>query len=633
MLRAVLIFFALLIAIPAGAKPAPDRRAVSAPIPAQAPAPAPSPEPTPQKTPLLPKSVPGFIQTPEASNFKQVCQGVFLENADKFKMSDMEKRLVCGDSSGGQIGAPWSDIPPNQAGYFLRGFLQTRGYHHPEFIQDGDNLYAKVGSVSHLTRFRILGGPESWDPPKRRLVEGNPLTPGLLDDLQGWAIGQMKDEGYPCSTGSIRADPETGEAVARLRPGEQMHVFKLEDSGDKGLSDNALNRYNAFRIGDVYRERLVTLTQRRIINDGFLQSITFNTRCTPEGAVINRDVVLGPSRTVQIGVGGSLQQGARVISIVKQAREGEYASSIQGRIDASYLNRQQNYQSAKATYHWYYTPGEARNYLEPSFELLHQADSNKEVQSATLKLPHGWNHEFSRGQFDAQVGPTLTDTATLRDSGNTPSRTTIGYAETRLRWTDHDYEYFLTSPRAGEQLTLTGRAIVSQLGANFTAQTLRLQGQKLWSVLRYDPPLFVVGWRFDAQSIFSEDPNISTHLPRTFLVDIGGDNDIRGFEPGSLPRNGQGALSGVTSGVEGRFHKILFRRVDLFTFVDAGVLGNANFHVSVPVFMSPGFGLRWESPVGALRGFVAQRFAMSERSDEPTYGSDWRFGATFGEEF
>ncbi len=580
---------------------------------------------------LMPASSPDFRATPEAAAYGEFCPGIRMMNIGDFAFSDMERRLVCGDSSGGQIGTPWATIPANQAAFFFKSFFQSRGYHEPEFRLDREILFVKPGPSARLSRFRIVGGPKGWDPPKRRLIEGNLLTPSLLNDLQGWSLSQIKNEGYPCATATVRADPATGEVLVRMDEGELKRFKAIETTGDTGLREETLDRYNAFRIGDIYRENLVTLTRRRVIEDGFSQTVSMTTRCEPDGAVVVRDVVLGPSRTIRVGVGASTDLGARVRAIVSQNRIGDSASNMSLTAKASYLREEVNQQSVVGDLRWYYSPGEARNYIRPEITYEHVATDPQEYQTMRFQALHGWNREFPRGQASFEIGPNILDSQVSRGVG--PSRSTTTFIATTTTWHDHDHEFFVTSPRTGERLELTTFFTSENFGANFTAQRFRLQGQKLWNLLRYDPPFFILGLRFDLSSVFSGDPNITSDLPPQFLTYLGGERDLRGFEQGSLPRSRIGALSGASSGLEARFHRVLFRRADIFSFVDAGMLGQANFDLARPIFMSPGLGVRWESPFGVLRVYGAHRFALQEVAAEEPYGSDWRLGFTFGEEF
>jgi outer membrane protein assembly factor BamA len=79
---------------------------------------------------------------------------------------------------------------------------------------------------------------------------------------------------------------------------------------------------------------------------------------------------------------------------------------------------------------------------------------------------------------------------------------------------------------------------------------------------------------------------------------------------------------------------VLFRAVDVFLFLDTGILGSkANGQFDQPIFWSPGFGFRWESPVGVLRTYLARRFTTNEKPAEEPYDKAFRVGVTFGEEF
>jgi hypothetical protein len=582
--------------------------------------------------PLLPELRAGFRATPEAREYAVFCPGVRIRGLGDLEFQPMETRLACGDPANDAIGIPWASIPPTQAAVFLRSFLQSRGHHQPNFVQDGDWLFVDVGPLSRLARFRIRGGPETWNPPRRRLVQGLNLTPSLLNDLESWTLDQIKNEGYACAEASGRADPVSGEALVTLQPGGAKFIANIENTGDTGLSDAALDRYNAFRMGDLYRERLLTLTQRRITEDGFLQGISLRPRCEPGYQLtITRDVVLGPSRVVRIGVGGSTDEGARVRGILRQNRIGESASSAQVRLNLTYLREEINRQILDANYRWYYSQGEERSFLEPLVIFRHDATVSYAEESAEFKAMHGWNREFLNGQFEILTGPTLLTTRRLRGAG--VGESSLIFAEATGRWMSHDFEYFVTSPREGlfveSDLVLTRR----DWGADFTAQRIRLTGQKLWNLLHYDPPLMILGLRFQLSSIFSDEENLRTRIPVRFLTFLGGDRDLRGFTLQSLPRSGLGALSGASVGVELRFHRVIYRRADAFFFLDGGVLGNQNFDLQSPYFLAPGTGLRWESPFGVFRAFVAGGFAIDETPGGAPYGVNWRVGLTYGEEF
>lgn len=602
--------------------------------------------------PILPLLRNGFRKTEAAESFQILCGGVYLEkasakeseqasagdaaedaaeDADEFEFKDMELRLLCGDDQGGAIGLPWRQIPPNQAAFFMKSFLQSRGYHQPDFIQDEARLYVRPGPLTRLESFRILGGPEGWRPPKRRLVEKRPLNPSLLNDLEGWSLRQIKNDGYACAEVESRADPETGEAVVLLDPGEVRTIAGIETVGDTGLRSGVLDRYNAFRIGDIYREYLVTLTRQRVMEDGILQSIILSARCQPEGVRLVRDISLGPSRLVRVGIGGSTEAGARLRALVRQNRIGSAASSAQLRGNVSYLNELVNQQVIDASFRWYYARGEERSFLEPLVLYERTEEEAFGIQSTEAQLMHGWGTEFGDGRLDTRVGPTYLDILTTRGPG--PDRAQLMIGEVDLNWMSHRFEYFALSPRDGDSLKANLLLTQNNWGASFTAQRLQIRGQKLWNIFRYDPPLLILGVRFGSSSVFSSEEDLMGALPIRFLTFLGGERDLRGFDRQSLPRSGSGSLSSASLSFEVRLHKIILNRVDVFGFVDSGALGTLNFELERPLYMSPGLGLRWESPIGVLRAYAAQGFAVLERDGDSPVGRNWRLGLTFGEEF
>lgn len=596
--------------------------------------PTPSPESLESRSAaqgFLPKSIPNFANTDEAKNdFKDVCKNIRITKKEDVDLSGMENRLICGDPQEGEIGTPWSRIPPNEASYFLKGFLQTRGYHQPEFIQDGLLLFVRVGPISTVQKFEVVGGPPGWIPPRRRLIQGEPLTPAILNDLDAWALSLMKNEGYACAETEIRADPTIGEVVVFVKPHGLRRIRSLEEAGDSGLREGALNRYNAFLMNDIYRERWVSLTRRRTQDDGFLQTMVLTTKCEEGDAVsLIRDVNLGPSRVVRIGVGGSTAEGGRVQAVVRRNRIGTSASSAQASVRLSYLDKQINRQTASGNFRWYYLHGEERYSLRPEITFEHLVQPTAESNVMLIKFLHGWTFETTNGQWDLRAGPDYQ--YEKQQNVENPKEINIGYLELGARWSDHDFEWFTPSPRTGKSIEATLLGAHDAVFSNYNVQRLDIQGQKLWSLGRFDPPFFILGTRFNVGSVFADSNDIQPRLPLRFLSFLGGERDLRGFRYQTIQRNGGGALSNATVSVEGRFHRVLFKRVDIFAFLDSGLLGDRNFTLMDPFYMSPGLGLRWESPVGTLRGYVAK--AMALNAGETPVSDNLRVGITFGEEF
>lgn len=565
---------------------------------------------------------PGF----STGEFETFCEGVYFERGFEPRLNAMERRLVCGDPRPDAIGKPWSDIPPSQARYLLRTFLQARGFHDPEFSIDGDKLYIRPGRQSDASALEIKGAPPHWRVPRKRGFRRQPLTPSLLDELEGWAINEIKTAGYACGEVGAVADPGTGLIRLEIEAGERLRILDVVDLTESNLYPGVFDRYAAFRIGDFYSERLVQLTRRRLLEDGLLQAVAFSAGCFPNGVIIRRDPMMGPPREVRIGVGGNTDEGVRLRSRVKIIRIGPMASNAEANLDTSFRR-----QKASLLGRWHYTPTSPRDYLEPSVTFERLDDLAIGSQALQISALHGWNREFENGQAEVRMGPSWENSKILRGVG--PAESTITFLQSSLRWLSHDTEFFEQSPRDGSRFEFDLLQTQKDWGAPFTARRGQIRGQVLWNLMRYDPALIVLGIRYSLGTTWTDRDLKATALPVRFRFFAGGTEDLRGFDPRTLPRDSNGGLTEALIGAEARFGKVLFRRLDPLAFVDAGRLGTRSVRLDRTIYWNPGVGLRWESPVGTFRGYVARGYTSDPPPGLPGPFEKWRFGFSYGEEF
>ncbi len=558
--------------------------------------------------------------------FEPFCERVFFEKGFNPRLSAMERRLACGDPRPDSIGRPWSEIPPTQARYLLKTFLQGRGHHEPEFSIEGDRLYVRPGRRSEAAELEIAGVPPHWRVPRKRAYRGLPLTPALLDEMEGWTRNEVQSAGYACASVGAAADPGTGLIRVEIAPGERLRILDVVDLSETRLSPGVLDRYSAYRIGDFYSERLVQLTRRRLLEDGLLQAVAFSTGCFPNGVIVRRDPLMGPPRELRVGVGGNTDDGLRVRARAKQIRLGSAASSAEAKLDASFRR-----QEAGLLGRWHYSSSSPRDYLEPSLTFERLDDLSIESRAWQISVQHGWNRELETGRAEARIGPSWQISEIARGPG--PGESTITFLESSLRWLSHDAEYFARSPRDGSRFEFDLLQTQKDWGAPFTARRGQIRGQVLWNLLRFDPPLIVLGVRYSLGTTWTDREIDAAALPVRFRFFAGGTDDLRGFERRVLPRGGSGGLTEALLGAEARFHKILFRRLDPLAFVDAGRLGSRSVRLDGTVYWSPGVGLRWESPVGTFRGFAARGIVSDPPPGLPGPFEKWRFGLSYGEEF
>lgn len=588
---------------------------------AQEAASAPTPKTPPTAAPVEAPPKPSVINP---NDYAHLCGRVYLAKNEELELKDMEKRLVCGDSADGQIGKPWTKIPGNQAKFFLSSFLQSRAHHNPQMDIIGGDLYVKLGSKIRATAFTLRGVPAHWEVPNRRYVRGRLLDPGLLDELEKWGEHQLKMNGYACGEASALANPQTGEIEVSLTPNDRLRINGTVDEKSTGLRGGVMERYNAYLVGDFYNQRLVDLTERRIAEEGIVSTIDLKPRCEEDGVTIVRRIDAGPSRQLRVGIGGSTDEGPRIRLNMRQTRIGDEASTAQANVDLSFRR-----QIANASFRWYYSSTLTGLFLEPVAEFRNRTQENRKEQIFEASLLHGWFYNFRSLSLTARAGPNYSENFLIEGFG--PRRTTLTLLSTDAMVMDHDWEYFKNSPREGYNHNLDFMFAQEGVGSPFTAHRARYTGQQLFNLGYFDPPAMILGVRWGAGSTFAVN-GLQAQLPTRYQFFGGGTGSLRGWKSARLPRIGA-SFSELRIGTELRYYKLLFNMVDPFIFADIAQMGDLNFKLLKTTFFSPGFGLRWESPVGSIRAFVAQPYVWSLPSGEPEYDKALRPGLTLGEEF
>jgi outer membrane translocation and assembly module TamA len=206
------------------------------------------------------------------------------------------------------------------------------------------------------------------------------------------------------------------------------------------------------------------------------------------------------------------------------------------------------------------------------------------------------------------------------------------FLEGSLQAASHYYDFYLSSPRTGVKGTLTVDLNSPSFFSDYEAQRFKFGLEGLWNLKQYDPPLFVFGVRGWVASTFTEN-SMGSNLPPTFLQFLGGSTDMRGFGLQELPQGGAGAQSGAGAlsaaylGTEVRYAGGLWLGIQPFVFMDVGALGSSSTELNSPVYLSPGFGLRVETPIGSVRTTLAHGYETDD------VDSHFQFFFSFGEEF
>ena len=198
-----------------------------------------------------------------------ICEDIVVRSPDEVTFEAKEKELLCGD----QDNEAWSRIPTNQSVYFLRTFLQSRGYHQVAIDVSGSSVRATTGTKTSVSNVKIIGS--DLDPTRYWQIYGRPLTPEALDELGKWIKLELGRNGKPCSVVELSANPATAVVVAEVSEANYATFPEVKSDGIRGLLGGLEERYYAFDKGQPFNSLLLDLTARRMIRDDIVLNTHF----------------------------------------------------------------------------------------------------------------------------------------------------------------------------------------------------------------------------------------------------------------------------------------------------------------------------------------------------------------------
>ncbi len=553
---------------------------------------------------------------------QQVCpQRVELFANEKINFSSLEKTFLCGDPAS----EAWKDIPLNQAKFHIETFLESRGYYKPVFKEDGDILRVFIGEPAYLTQVALSGAPEFLDIRKRRKTLGQRLTPKFLDTLEAWVLFQLKASGYPCPQVRSKANVETGHLIIEVQAGPLQNVESITEEIVPKLGGGVLRRFDAFEFDKPYNQKLLDLTATRMQNEGILQNAYFTATCGETGAEVEQHSFAGKPRLLRIGAGVDTDQYFILKASWKHTRLGQKGSNVSADLSASY-----KLQELILSNSLYLFAPTSRWHFLPQVSFLHdrEFDFHYISANASFNMARTWDTQSYGMSFSA--GPNLNYVNTFR--GAEPGLTRFVSLQYNYQWMSHNFEYYKNSPRSGYNLEAKGNLNSKTLLSDISAQQIQIKGQYLHNFFDYDPPLFVLGVRGGVNATFLQGgEGARSKLPPNYRYYLGGSSTLRGFSLQELPGDDDGALSSIFMGLEFRLANYLPFGIEPYVFVDAGLLGGNNFRLNMPLYYSPGLGIRYASPFGVFKTSIAHGFKAGGSNDN--VDNHFQFLFSFGEEF
>lgn len=549
-----------------------------------------------------------------------LCSNLSLEGDHIPSFNSTEKKLLCGDQSTDA----WRVIPQNQRIYFLRNFLQDRGFFFPKFQIQSDQLMVQVGQVTEV-KFLFGEGLEELKGElnlnEKRKVIGETLTPSLLDQLEQWVESKLRSKGYPCPQVSSEANPDTGVIVIKVKSGPRQNLTKISVDQYSNIQPGVFRRFDAFTIGHQYQGDLMRLTSNRLLSSKILEGNHFLVTCGEKGAEAKQEVIMGPPRLISFGFGGNTEGLFLIKASFQNARYGSNSNNLN---IYSYLSTKE--QTIYGYLDYYYSYNLEKTFLRPGFEMKHQNEESFEVISTSAHLYHVIQKDNDFSRFQASFGPVLDGVRTLKGAEGQRNSSFLSL-NLRLDITTHLYEIYQDSPRTGLTSYLSIELNHEGLLSTTTAQKFDFWLKKLWNFKNYDPPLWIFGVKSGVSNLLTHElPGASSRVPANYYLFLGGGSDLRGFGRKELPMNGHGALSTFFVDLEWRWAETIGWSLEPLILWDFGMLGMKPWSFSQPIYYSPGFGLRFASSLGVFRTTFAKGFTSQG-------SSHLQFYLSYGEEF
>lgn len=556
----------------------------------------------------------------------RLCDNIVMREG-RLKLSRNEKVLVCGSDAGGK---GWENVPVPQAQYHIGVFLEREGYLKPHFKRDKEILEVWSGPQTEIQTLEVRGADGLLNSAKKRQVEGEALTPAKLDEVEQWADTGLRTQGYACPDVDIKAQAWDRRVIAYVKPGARQRIASVTRVGIDGIKEEALERYQAFDLGDTYDVLETQLTISRMLADSLIQSAYFTTKCEGSEAHLQLKGSVGPPRLVKFEIGASTEEFPFGVLTFKNARLDSEASSF-----TTILRGSPREQSLTATSQLYWLPGTDRTFFGPRAQLARFDERTFEYFRAKAGADIGRHWDMWHTRLSGRFGPMMNYVKTLEGVG--PEDISYLSWEGSLQAMSHNYEAYLRNQYEGWEALFNYRGQRKGVGAEINVDRYDFSYKKLWNIGGYAPPLFVLGTRLEMTGV-NADRIVSVAdgdkiLPLEYRVFLGGADNLRGFSRKSIANRGLGYLTSVYGGLELRLVEELPWNIQPLVLFDIAQLGTGEFTLDEPLFTSSGAGVRWASPFGTIRGSAARGRIFNGDVTTEEYKQEWVFYFSFGQEF
>lgn len=559
-----------------------------------------------------------------ASSHTTICEDkVEFSSPQKIKFNGNEELLMCGDPTR----ESWKEIPPSQSEFHVRTFLSQRAYYEPRFEFKKGKLYVDPGPRQNSHRIIYEGSPENFlDITLRNVVE-EPLNSDVLNTIEGWTLARLKNMGYACPDVKIQAVKETGIIYVRMKPGP-LYTFTEPHLEDPiGLYPKTMRRFDAFALGSPYRYEWIKLTGNRAENDGIVVSSQLLHQCPQpalgelNGLRINQEIIGGEKRLLTIGAGASTEEIPIAQLSWKSVRMDDNGSSLLFTLYGS--QRQQKF---KSTYAYYLFKNAPRFDISPTLTIERANERTYQSTEIEASLPMSYKGDAEDFAWVVSTGPAASRVYSDKN-------VTFASWITHLSYMTHDYELYQADPRSGHWLDFNAQVLSPEIQIQPLATLLSMTGVHLFQLNWVEPPQWILGFRYAlSTTVTDEIPGNTSQLPAQYFLTLGGDQNLRGFGRNEITNGTVGGLTSASLGTELRYAKTWVAGLEPFLFFDFGSLGRKQMDLDSTIYYSPGLGIRWSTPFGAIRSTFAHGY-LSKNSELNPELEHIQFFISFGKEF
>jgi translocation and assembly module TamA len=476
-------------------------------------------------------------------------------------------------------------------------------------------LTVTPGPLYHLSAIEVrrpdgkpLNMPLDPDAPPLPLKPGDPARAERVVATENALLAALGHQGYPFATKTDRRvvvdhDTQTMAVTYTLAPGPRMRFGAASISGLERLDPAYVQNRIGWRVGDVYDNRPVDETRRRLIESGLFSSV----KITPvtdsadhDRAIMNIDAIERAHRTIGIGAAYNTSEGAGARVFWENRNLFGSAESLRLTVDGG--------QQRKGVSAAYRQPG----FLSVDQDLLAAA----EVADDTPVAYHSRYARFATG-LERRFDPHWTGGASLSvEKANVVALADTGGPFAASHQTQH-YALFgvplyakvdgsddLLNPTRGYRGRLDLTPYQSFSGPNLTFVSGRLRGSTYQRLTDDDRYIIAVSAALSSLT----GPGLEL-IPADKRIYAGGGGSIRAYGyqmAGNLDADHKpvGGKSALELSIEARIK--ITDSIGVVPFLDAG----SYYPTTLPkldqkMLFGPGIGFRYYTSFGPVRLDIA----------------------------